>query len=243
MKLKNKVVMITGASSGIGKACAEKFAKKGAKLALAARRIEKLTELRREEEMDCLCIRADVSKEEDVKRLFNETEQKYGKIDVLVNNAGKGLRKEMTEIDREEWDDLFGVNMTGVFMCSREAVKIMQRKAIKGQIITVSSMVGKIGAPKYSAYAASKHAVTGFMKSIKMELFGKIKVNTIYPARVQTEFFKDYPHDKKPKRWQMLNADDIADVIIAISERNWLKKIIYRTRNLGKRIIAPVFGR
>lgn len=243
MKLKNKVVVITGASSGIGKACAEKFARKGAKLALAARRIEKLTGLRREKNMECLCIRADVSKEEDVKRLFNETEEKYGRIDVLVNNAGKGLRKEITEIEKEEWEDLFGVNMTGAFLCSREAVKIMQRLRIKGHIITVSSIVGKIGAPKYSAYSASKHAVTGFMKSIKMELFGKIKVNTIYPARVQTEFFKDYPHDKKPKRWQMLNADDIADVIIAIAERNWLKKTFFKARNVMKRLISPVFGR
>jgi len=231
MDLKNKVVIITGASSGIGKTAARAFAKQGAHVVLAARSIDKLQTLRGE--IGGLCVQTDITKEHEVKHLFNEAENTYGRIDILLNNAGRGLRSDLCNIDYHDWQNLFATNVTGTFLCTKEAVIRMRAKQINGHIITIGSIAGLFGAPNYAAYCASKHAVRGFKKALSWEV-RPITISTINPGRIDTAFFKDYA--KKPKRNQLLNPDDIADIIIAHSRRNPPLVWAYRARNLLKRI-------
>ncbi len=240
--LKDKVVVITGASSGIGKAAALHFACEGAKVVLAARRKERLDELAgvitEKYSAQSLVVQTDVSDEVQVENLFAQAVETFGKVDILVNNAGRGLKSRVEEMHLEDWEAVFAVNVRSVFLCSRAAFRIMKQQK-NGHIITISSIAGKFAGPNYAAYCASKHAVTGFMKSLAWEGRGcGIKCNTIHPARVSTEFFDSY--DKKPARSQMLGADDFADFILATAKRNLPLKLGILWLNLFKRLYYMV---
>lgn len=238
MSLKNKVVVITGASSGIGEATAIEFAKKSAKVVLVARRTEKLEKLKDYIDSfnrNCIYIKTDVTQEKEVINLFDETEKKFGRIDILINSVGKGLQSSVDNIRYEDWLSVINTNLTSVFLCTKEAVKRMIRDEIKGHIITVSSVAGLYGGPNYAAYCASKHGVTGFKRSVKWEMRKHgIKVSTIHPFRVDTEFFDVYK--KRPHRGQMLLPKDIADYILALASRSIIKIIFIRILNIFKRI-------
>lgn len=235
--LRNKVVVVTGASSGIGAATAIAFARKGSKVVIAARRKDRLEKLQRYIQRfngNCLPVKADVANEKDVKSLFDKAEKEFGRVDILVNNAGRGLKAGLCDTSCDDWKSVLDTNLTGVFLCTREAVRRMLRQRVRGHIITVSSIAGFYGAPNYAAYCASKHGVTGFKRSVWLELLRKgIKVNTVHPARVNTEFFKDYA--KKPSKGQMLSSMDVADHIVAIAAGSWVKRGYVRTRNTLKR--------
>ncbi|MBN1124634.1 MAG: SDR family oxidoreductase [Sedimentisphaerales bacterium] len=240
VNLKDKVVIVTGASSGIGRATAKAFAHKGSKVVLAARRVERLQKLREEISVvnpNCIFVQTDVTREEDVLRLFNETESHFGQVDILINNAGCGLKSEISDIDMEHWSSVLATNLDSVFLCSREAIRHMKTKQVKGHILTVCSVAGLYGGPTYAAYCASKHGVAGFMRSLKWEVrkYG-IKAGTIYPARVNTEFFADYK--VKPKAHEMLSAEDIARYLVALATRCPLQVIRVRLYNLWKRVIS-----
>ncbi len=238
MNFSNKVVVITGASSGIGRACALKFAQKGAKVFLAARRVERLEEVQKEifnMGSSCTIVKTDVTKKEDIENLFNKVEETYGKLDILINNAGKGLKASLLDITSEYWQSLLDTNLTSVFLCTQEAVKKMLKSKSNGYIITISSIAGLYGAPNYAAYCASKHAVTGFKRSVKWELRKKgIKCLTIHPGRVNTEFFNTYA--KRPSRKQMLSSFDIAQVVLAHASGSNLKVWGVRALNLLRRL-------
>jgi len=238
VSLKDKTVIITGASSGLGKALAMQLAKEECHLVLAARRLEILMyvddEIKRiNPNLKSLIVKTDISEEKDVVNLFRIAIEKFGKVDVLVNNAGRGLPAKVHEISKADWDSVIHTNVDGVFLSSREAVKHMLKNN-DGHIITVCSVAGLYGAPGFSAYCASKHAVAGFKRSLWLELRKKgIKVSTIYPARINTDFFKDY--EKKPSAKEMVSADDIADYIISIMKRQKLGRVLKRLNLLCKR--------
>jgi NADP-dependent 3-hydroxy acid dehydrogenase YdfG len=238
ISLKNKIVIITGASSGIGKAAALQFARKGSKVILAARREDRLKELK--EQIDrfngsCISIKTDITDEKQVKRLFDFAEENFGTTDILVNNAGRGLKSGLVSISTADWDSLLAVNLTAVFLCTREAVLRMRAKNSGGHIITVSSIAGLISTPGFSAYCATKSAVNAFNSAIRWELSKyKIKISTVHPFMVQTEFFDTYP--EKPGMGPALMPDDIARHIIAIAERSFLKRSWSMARNFVKRI-------
>lgn len=240
--LKGKVVLITGASSGIGRAAALAFARKGARLVLAARRIEKLKSLEsaiRQYETDCLSVQTDLTRLSDIDNLFTEIRETFGRLDILINNAGRGLKATLLETEPEEWSSVMQTNLDSVYRCSRKAAAMMSESGEGGQIITVSSIAGLFGAPTYSAYCASKHAVTGFMRAIKWELRKHhIRCTTIHPGRIDTEFFEDYP--KKPPRSQMLTAHDIAQLLLAIAEKSFFKAWGIRLLNFGRRIYYAI---
>jgi len=242
LTLCNKVVVITGASSGIGKAAAIEFARSGAAVVLAARRIDKLEELKKficSFNDKCIYVKTDVSRQEEVINLFQETNDKLGAVDILVNNAGRGLKARICDTNSEDWQSVVNTNLTSVFLCTKEAVKQMKDKRIKGHIITVCSIAGLFGGPTYAAYCASKHGVSGFVKSLKWEVRKDgIKVSTIYPARVDTEFFDIYK--KRPHKSQMLSAKDIAHYIVAIASRSPAKIAGVRIVNLFKRIYSLI---
>ncbi len=195
-RLKNKVAVITGASMGIGQAAAIRFAEEGAMVAV--------TDL--EDAAGAAVVlgiqktggqaafwHLDVSKEADVKRVMSEVAAKWGKIDVLVNNAGiVGPNKPTDEVTEQEWDGLMAVNVKGVFFCSKHAIPFM-RKAGAGSIIDASSIYGIIGAGDAPAYHASKGAVREMAKNDAiMYAKEKIRVNSIHPGFIATPMVENF---------------------------------------------------
>ena len=168
--MKNKLVIVTGASSGIGKACAIAFAKKGANLVLAARSAEKLNEISKEISLlgvEVLCVPTDVSMEADCKMLMEKTLDKFGKIDVLVNNAGISMRAAFVDLDLQVLKKVMDVNFWGTVYCTRYAIKsILQNK---GSVVGVSSIAGYKGLPGRTGYSSSKFAMHGFLEALRIE--------------------------------------------------------------------------
>lgn len=236
--LKDKVVVITGASSGIGRAAAIAFARKGSKVVLAARRINNLKELKKEIvsfNKSCWYIQTDASREKDVIRLFDEAERIFGRIDIVMSSAGRGCELEVPDITYDEWLSVINTNLTSVFLCTREAARRMIAKGIEGHIITVCSILGRFGLRGHAGYCASKHGVTGFNKATRWEFRKhRIKVSTIYPANVDTELFDVMK--TMPRRREMLAAEDIADYLVAIASRSPLKILALRLILIWKRI-------
>jgi len=172
MEFKNKVVVITGASSGIGKACAEEFAKRGANLVLAARQYVNLCEitagLEKKYNIKAVAVQADVSKEEDCKGIVKQALLTFNQIDILVNNAGLSMRALFNELDLSVLKSLMDVNFWGTVYCTKYALDEILKT--KGSIIGVSSIAGYRGLPGRTGYSASKFAMNGFMESLRTEL-------------------------------------------------------------------------
>jgi len=185
----NQVVIITGASSGIGRACAYEYAKKGDSVVIAARNLDKLKKL--ETELiglgaKVLSVGFDITKDEDRKRLIAQTVAEFGRIDLLINNAGisqRSLAKEtILDVDRQ----LMEVNFFGTTALTKDALQHMI-KAKSGHIAVISSVVGKFGFPLRTGYAATKHALHGYFESLRAELYeDHIKVSIICPGRIKT---------------------------------------------------------
>lgn len=172
MDFKSKVVIITGASSGIGKACAEEFAKRGAHLVLAARQYVTLCEITAELEkkygVKAIAVQADVSKEEDCEQLVKQAVATFGGVDVLINNAGLSMRALFNDVDLSVLKNLMDVNFWGTVYCTKHALSEILKT--KGSIIGVSSIAGYRGLPGRTGYSASKFAMNGFMESLRTEL-------------------------------------------------------------------------
>lgn len=235
--LDKKVVVITGASSGIGEATAMAFAKKGSSIVLVARRLERLEQLREKIlalGVACLAIQTDVAKQKEVQKLFSLVEKEFGRVDILVNNAGIGRNFDLVDTASKDWHDTFAINVSGVFYCTQEAVRLMRKKKTEGHIITVSSILGLIALPGRSAYCASKHAVTGFKRSLRWELRKeRIRVSIVHPAGVDTDILRDLAVERK--RWKMLRSKDIAEYIVALASGNVLRIIYVRLLNIWRR--------
>lgn len=170
VNLKDKVVIITGASSGIGEATAYAFAKQNCKLVLAARNIEKLEHVKNkclEFGAECLIITCDVSKEEDCKNLIEQTVQNYDTVNILINNAGISMRALFADLDLSVIKQLMDINFWGTVYCTKYAMPFLLKE--KGNVIGVSSVAGIKGLPGRTGYSASKFAMNGFMDSLRIE--------------------------------------------------------------------------
>ena len=166
--MKGKVVVITGASSGIGRALAKEFYSRGAFLALGARRIDQLEVLRAElQNSNILCVKTDVAQETDCKRLIDLTFEKFGHIDILINNAGISMRALFKDMDLEVMHRLMDVNFFGTVYCTKYALPYLLEA--KGSLVGVISIAGYVGLPGRTAYSASKFAVRGFLDTIRIE--------------------------------------------------------------------------
>lgn len=172
MSLKNKTVVITGASSGIGKALAQEMAQRGANVVLAARQYVTLCEitasLEKEYGIKALAIQADVSKEEDCETLIKQTILTFGKLDVLINNAGLSMRALFKDLDLSVLKNLMDVNFWGTVYCTKYALPEILKTT--GSIVAVSSIAGYRGLPGRTGYSSSKFAMNGFMESLRTEL-------------------------------------------------------------------------
>ncbi|MFP6870159.1 MAG: SDR family NAD(P)-dependent oxidoreductase [Nitrospinota bacterium] len=199
MKLEGKVAFITGASGGIGGEIAMIFAKEGADVALAARRVERLeavAEKVRALGRKALVCKCDVEKDEDIVSGLRATAKELGPVDILVNNAGIVSFEAVHELPDEVWDRTMQINAKAPFVAIREVLPSMiERK--RGKIINVASVSGKIGLAYRSAYAASKHAVLGLTRALSAEVAALgITANCICPTFVATEMF-----DESIQKW------------------------------------------
>ena len=167
---KDKVIIVTGASSGIGLAAAKLFGRAGARVVMAARSLEKMLSLASEVSSDpdnVLCVRCDVSVEADCRRLVDETVARFGRIDILVNNAGISMRALFKGLDLDVLRRLMDVNYWGTVYCTKYALPYLLET--KGQVVGVVSIAGYSSLPARSGYSSSKHAVRGFMDTLRME--------------------------------------------------------------------------
>ena len=203
MDIKGKVVIVTGASSGIGEAAAREVGREGAKVVLAARRLDRLKQLAEEINgmgtgAQTLVVETDLSRLEDIQSLISQTLEKFGRIDVLVNNAGFGRLEWLENLDpKKDIEAQFDVNVLGVVQTTRQALPVMIRQRA-GHIINMCSMAGLIATPTYTIYAACKHAVHGFSEALRREVkpWG-IEVSLIYPGGVATEFNQHIGYKRK----------------------------------------------
>lgn len=185
-----QVVLITGASSGIGAELARQFAASGARVALAARdgaRLEQVAAACRAQGGDALVVMGDVSVEADCASIIARTVAAFGRLDVLVNNAGLGSSAPFESItDLSIFETLMRVNYLGSVWCTAHALPHL--RATSGRIVAISSLTGLTGVPKRTAYAATKHAMAGFFDSLRIELDGSgVSVTVIYPGFVFSE--------------------------------------------------------
>lgn len=166
--MKEKVVIITGASSGIGEALARKYAAEGYKLALAARRFDRLEKLQQElPNSDILIIKADVTAEDDCRNLIEKTIARFGRIDILINNAGLSMRALFDDVDLDVLRHLMDVNFWGTVYCTKYALPELLKA--KGSVVGVVSVAGHMGLPGRTGYSASKFAVRGFLNALRVE--------------------------------------------------------------------------
>jgi NAD(P)-dependent dehydrogenase (short-subunit alcohol dehydrogenase family) len=186
-RLQGKIGIVTGAGSGIGRACAIALASEGARVALVGRRKDRVELLAEEIGDSALAIAADVSKPGEIRRLINETLSRFGGLTFLFNNAGVLHVGNAEQITEEQWDHTFNVNVRAVWLLSRAALPPM-RKAGGGSIINVASTLGMVGARNRAAYAASKGAVVLLTKSMAIDHgHDNIRLNAICPSFVETE--------------------------------------------------------
>ena len=189
-------ILITGASSGIGRALAGLVAEAGARVAIVARSTDKLDDLAREltvrTKAEVLSITADVTSEADRRRMLDTVVDQFGGLDVLVNNAGVGLSGGLLDISLDDWNWVLSVNLFGVIHGLHFFVPPMVKRDSGGHVVDVSSGLGLVGAPEVIGYVASKFAVAGLSESLRAELrpFG-IGVSTICPGFIRTSIFAD----------------------------------------------------
>lgn len=195
MDLKNKVALITGAASGIGESTAMLFAEEGAKLVLTDIKeaegnevVEKINNLGGE----AIFIKADTSKAADSQKSVKDAIEKFGRLDIAVNNAGiGGPQKQVGEYEIEDWDKVIGINLSGVFYGMRFQIPEMLKNN-KGSIINVASILGSVGFAQSCAYVAAKHGVVGLTKTAALEYSAQgIRVNSVGPAFIKTPLLED----------------------------------------------------
>ena len=218
--MKGKVVIITGASSGIGRSLATVFFLRGASLTLGARRLDQLEEFKNEiQGSDILCVKTDVAKETDCKRLIDLTIEKYGRIDVLINNAGISMRALFKDMNLEVMHRLMDVNFYGTVYCTKYALPYLLET--KGSLVGVISIAGYVGLPGRTAYSASKFAIRGFLDTIRIEhLHSGLHVLVAAPGFTASEVRKvaltanGSPQGETPRNEEaMMSADTCAKYI------------------------------
>jgi serine 3-dehydrogenase len=229
--IKNKIVLITGASSGFGEAISRLFAENGAKLIIAARRAEKLKsladELRTKINAEILTLKLDVRNNEEVQKAIIGLDDKWKQIDILINNAGlsRGLDK-LYEGKIQDWEEMIDTNVKGLLYVSRAVIPLMVKRN-SGHIVNIGSIAGHEVYPNGNVYCATKHAVDALTKGMRIDLNGtNIRVTTIDPGLADTEFsivrFRgdDTRAKNVYKGLEALNGNDVADAVLyAVTRR------------------------
>ncbi len=198
MRLKNKVAIVTGANSGIGKAIAQKFLEEGAFVVFSDVKGSKINLIEKKYLERADFIKCDVSKSAQIKSLVNKTLKKWKRLDIMINNAGIGSQNSVLEESDKNWNKIINTNLSGEFYGVREAAKVMKNKKIKGSIINMSSILGNLGFENAISYCVSKGGVEQVTRASAMDLAPfKIRVNAIAPGFIRTEMTKELLKNKK----------------------------------------------
>ncbi|MEM7586385.1 MAG: SDR family oxidoreductase [Acidobacteriota bacterium] len=248
---RGNVVLITGASSGIGRELAHQLAAEGARLVLAARTREKLEEVAatcRERGGEAIVVEVDVSREHDCRRMVESCIAQYGRLDTLINNAGRTMWSLFEDLQTlRPVEEVMKINYLGSVYCTYYALPHLKQS--RGRLVGVSSLTGKTGVPTRSGYAASKHAMAGFFDTLRIELIGSgVTVTMAYPDFVATEtrhqaFGADgQPIGESPVReGEIMTAEACAQqIIVAVAKRK--RELIMSTRGkigMWLKLIAP----
>ena len=243
-QLKNRIVFITGASSGIGMACAELFAKEKANLILSARRLDRIKNLakrlEKENKIKIKCVELDVRNYDEVKKAIDSFDNSWKKIDILINNAGlsRGLDK-IYEGKKEDWDEMIDTNIKGLAYVTRHVLPLMIKRK-KGHVINIGSTAGHEVYPNGNIYAATKFAVNALSQSTRLDVLDKgIKVTSVDPGMVETEFSTvRFRGDKERaknvyKGLKPLGPEDVAEAVLFCATRP--KEV-----NINQIIITPL---
>ena len=223
MDFKNKVVIVTGSSSGIGLACASKFKALGAKVVLASRSEKIIQDIANRFECDkgpCLAVKTDVTIESDCRNLVEKTIEKFGRIDILINNAGISMRALFEEVEMEVLHKVMDVNFWGTVYCTKYALPYIKEN--KGVIVGISSIAGFHGLPGRTAYSASKAAMMGFLESVRIEnLYTGIQVLVLAAGFTSSNIRKSAldahgnPQGETPRTEEKLTSpEEVADNVI-----------------------------
>ncbi|MBR1376425.1 MAG: SDR family oxidoreductase [Bacilli bacterium] len=239
--LKGRVAVITGASSGLGRQMAKAFAKQGADLAILARRLDRLEELKNElekENVKVLPIKCDVTNTEDIDNAAKTVEKEFGKVDILVNCAGSSKDKGVLEMTDDEWDFTINTDLTSVFKMTRAFANIMKKNNY-GRVINIASMYGLVGNDEIPtiAYHSSKGGVVNFTRAAAAELAKyNITVNTICPGYFYTElttevldsdYFKEFANNHVPmKRYGKEGELNAGAIFLASDEASYVTGVI-----------------
>ena len=216
MKLLNKVAVITGAGRGIGRESARLFAREGAKLILASRTKSELEALAKElldyHDADALIFPCDVTKSNEVKALIDKAVETFGRIDILLNAAGVGHLKPVTELSVEEFDEMIDVNLKGTFYASKFAAEVMVKQK-GGHIINLPGILGKAVMRMSSGYSASKYGVTGLAKAMTQDLMRDgVKITLLHFGGVDTSFWDKIT--MRVQRDKMLTVQQAAEMVL-----------------------------
>lgn len=221
--LQGKVALITGASSGIGEATALALAAQGAKVALAARRVERLESLTRriaDGGGEGLPLACDVADEGEVQQAVQAVQEKWERLDILVNSAGIAVLGPILGADTEEWRQVIGVNVLGLMYATHAVLPLMKGQG-SGHIINISSTASRVAPSGMGVYCASKWAVNGFTESLRQEAVAyKVRVTVVEPGMVATEFSDHITHESAREamaaRFGSMRALDAADIAAAV---------------------------
>jgi NADP-dependent 3-hydroxy acid dehydrogenase YdfG len=223
-KLEGRVALVTGASSGIGEATAVSLAAAGARVAVAARRTDRLSQLVERvlhSSGEATAIQADLADRASAERMVAQTVERFGRLDILVNNAGLMLLAPFADGNPDDWRKMVDVNVLGLLYATRAAIPHL-RRAGRGDIVNLSSVAGRLAFPTAAVYTATKFAVVGFSDTLRRELIrDQIRVTLIEPGAVQTELVEHVTDEGARKQidsWQaqmrQLQSDDIAAAIL-----------------------------
>ena len=226
MKLKDKVAFVTGSAQGIGKAVAVALAKAGANIVVSDINLELATQTAKEIEalgVKTLAIKTNVADAADVEKSVAEIGKFFGRIDILVNNAGITKDGLLMRMKKEDWDAVIGVNLTGVFNCTK-AVSTLMMKQRYGKIVSIASIVGQMGNAGQANYAASKGGVIAFTKTVAKELASRnVTANAIAPGFIRTAMTDKLPDEVKKKLMEQIplgklgTPEDIANAVLFLA--------------------------
>src|SRR3990167_6089527 len=216
----DKVVVITGGNSGIGRAIAEEFDKEGAKVVIFGRNKETLNQVQKNLKM-ATCVHGDVGNLRDLDNLFNITKDKFGKIDVLIANAGIASRQSVEEVTEEYFDEMVNINFKGVYFTVQRSIPFLNDHA---SIVLISSMATQVGWPLHSVYSSTKAAVSMLAKNFSADLIKKgIRVNAISPGFTATDMYeKSFISDYKKRipTGEFTKPEEIAKAAVYLSSPN-----------------------
>jgi NAD(P)-dependent dehydrogenase (short-subunit alcohol dehydrogenase family) len=214
MNLSNRVVLLTGAAGGIGRAITDELLRQGARVVATDVSWASSKRSSRQRSSSLVEMKLDVTSVREVRRVVSRAVKQFGRIDVLVNNAGVVTLARFTELTEHDWDEVFNVNARGTFLCTREVVKHIIARGGGGKIINISSIAARVGFKFQSHYCAAKAAVIGFTKALALELAPyEITVNAICPGAVDTEMLEKAL--KESSRLTNVPSDEYRQMVIS----------------------------